>query len=83
MINRPRTDAIVEWNNIDDVYGTEKEFSSPNISTIIQEIVDRNGWLEGNSITLFLTDNASDTGQWKEIFDSCPDPTRFGFFTQG
>jgi hypothetical protein len=58
---RPRTTAIVYWDNIppwdDGVW-----YTSPDIKTVIQEIIDRPGWSSGNSLAIFWDDfdNRSD-----------------------
>jgi hypothetical protein len=36
-------------------------YNTPELKTIIQEIIDRSGWISGNSIVLFLNDNGSDS----------------------
>jgi hypothetical protein len=55
--NNP-TSASVAWNNIPgwDTVGQTKQ--SPDIKTIIQEIVDRGGWVSGNSLVVV------DRGGW-------------------
>ena len=37
----------------------EEVYNTPEIKTIIQEIIDRTGWAKGNAIALFLNDNGS------------------------
>ena len=58
--NRIRTSAV-EWNNI-GAWVINTRYSSPNIKTIIQEIVNRVGWSSGNAIVIFWGDfdNLSD-----------------------
>lgn len=55
---RTRTSAFTEWD-IDQTWWEIREQHqqpSPEIAPIIQEIVDRGGWAEGNDMTLFVTD---------------------------
>ena len=61
-----RTAAIVDWDNIPtwsvDEYGADT--FSPDIKAVIQEIINRGGWVSGNSLTLFwedFDDRSSDT----------------------
>jgi len=67
--NRPRTTAYVDWNAIPHWFGDHitplagwvrgDDVKSPNLASIIQEIVDRKGWKNGNAIILFWSDNGS------------------------
>src|SRR3989344_4654362 len=57
--SRPRTTARVDWNNIpawDSTTGTAigDKKQSPDISPIIQELVNRPGWVSGNSMVLII-----------------------------
>ena len=55
---RTYTTASVDWNNI-HAWNTAGESAdaqkTPDISSIIQEIVDRNGWQSGNSLVLLIS----------------------------
>ena len=50
------TTAVVSWNAI-DAWTAETEYNSPEIKTIIQEIVDRGGWATGQDMVLFWDDH--------------------------
>jgi len=50
-----RTTARVDWDNI-PVWNVDTEYTSPDIKTVIQEIVDRASWESGNDIALFWDD---------------------------
>ena len=53
------TTATVNWDNIPlgDAFGALlKPYNSPNIATIIQEMVDRPGWVSGNDLVIFWDD---------------------------
>lgn len=58
LSSRPPTNASVEW----DVTSVPKDasFGTPDIKSVIQEVVDRNGWLSGNSLALILDHSAGD-----------------------
>lgn len=52
------TSASVIWNKVQKGdWGTK--IKSPNISSLIQEIVDRTDWKKGNTINLWVGDNKS------------------------
>lgn len=57
--SRERTEAFVDWD-ISITEGTAKFITSPDISAIIQEIIDRGGWDGNNAIGLIIADNNSE-----------------------
>ncbi|MCG6945128.1 MAG: DUF2341 domain-containing protein, partial [Deltaproteobacteria bacterium] len=65
--NRIKTSASVAWNTIPswDTVGETKQ--TPNLKTIIQEIVDRPGWTSGNAMVIIVT------GTGKRVADSYSD----------
>lgn len=48
---RTRTSASANWSGTD--LGTGSFVNSPDISTVIQEVIDRAGWVSGNAIVIF------------------------------
>ena len=54
------TTAKILWNSI-PAKNWAVSTLSPDIASILQEIIGRSGWVSGNSIILFLTDNGSDS----------------------
>ncbi len=56
--SRPRTAAGVAWTNIPP-WTASVIYHSPDISSVIQEIVDRPGWQAGNSLVIFWEDDGS------------------------
>lgn len=58
---RPRTIAMVYWDNIPP-WDEGVWYTSPDIKTVIQEIIDRPGWSSGNALAVFWDDfdNRSD-----------------------
>lgn len=52
---RTRTTATVTWSGIEGWY-QGNWYNSPDITSIIQEIVNRAGWASGNSIVIFRDD---------------------------
>lgn len=56
------TSASIAWTGIDDwVAGTQ--YRSPDISDIIEEIVNRTGWATGNDMVLFWDDHGASSSQ--------------------
>lgn len=50
-----RTTARVDWDNIPE-WTPGTDYNSPEIKTVIQEIVDRGGWASGQAIVIFWED---------------------------
>ncbi|MBA7586108.1 hypothetical protein ES708_28104 [subsurface metagenome] len=50
-----RTAAKVDWDNI-ETWEEDKDYNSPEIKIVIQEIIDREGWASGNAIVIFWED---------------------------
>ncbi len=75
---RPRTEATVRWV-VDEVYGLYTEHRTPDISSIVQEIVDRDGWEPGNAMAfMVLGENQGpseleNAREW-ESFENIADP---------
>ena len=65
LSSRPRTAASVPWNP--PVWSSAGEAGpnqrTSNISTVIQEIVNRPGWVSGNSIVLIVTGSGVRVGE--------------------
>lgn len=52
MTSRTRTTATVTWNATD--IGINAYKTSPDIATVIQEIIDDPGWVSGGDIAIFM-----------------------------
>lgn len=59
--SRSRTTASVNWAATG--LGQDAYVNSADISTIIQEIVDRSGWAAGNALVILLTTRAADANR--------------------
>lgn len=59
----PVTSATVAWNNIPGWSNNEEgsDTTTPDLSTIIQEIVNRPSWLSGNGIAFIIRDDSGGT----------------------
>lgn len=62
--DRLKTPATVAWNNIPDWAHdqTDNDTRTPDISSIIQEIIDRPGWQSGNPMA-FIFERSGTTGK--------------------
>jgi hypothetical protein len=52
---RPRTTNFVYWDNVPPFTGGNW-YNSPDISAVIQEIINQPGWASGNAIVIFWDD---------------------------
>ncbi|MHC4647116.1 MAG: right-handed parallel beta-helix repeat-containing protein, partial [Planctomycetota bacterium] len=57
MNSRPKTETGVNWDfpNGLDVFGWPRVHYSPNIASVIQAVVNRYDWKQGNSLVLFYS----------------------------
>jgi hypothetical protein len=78
ITDRPQTTASVSWY-VDTEWDLWQPYKSPNIKSIVQEIVNREGWESGNSLAIMIigknqgpsdVDNAR---EW-ESFENISDP---------
>lgn len=62
--NRPRSTADVAWTQSTTVTDVEQSVS---VISIIQEIINRAGWVSGNAIVIILDTHADTTiGEWQD-----------------
>ncbi len=54
LTSRPLTSAVVSWNSIPawTVIGAKQQ--TPNLAALVQEVVDRPGWVVGNNIAFVI-----------------------------
>lgn len=64
---RSKTTEVVAWNSISS-WTAETVYDSPEIKTIVQEIVDREGWASGNDISILVYDNASTASAFRQSY---------------
>jgi len=63
FVGRAQTAASEPWAPGAFVVGNQ--YDTPDISDVIQEIVDLPGWVVGNNLVVFTEDNASDAGAYR------------------
>ncbi|MGH9146693.1 MAG: PKD domain-containing protein, partial [Vicinamibacterales bacterium] len=57
LSSRPKTTAAVAWSPVpwNSAGAAGPEQRTPNLSSVMQEIVNRPGWSSGNSLAIFIT----------------------------
>jgi hypothetical protein len=58
-LNRTLTTAQVDWDI--PVWNGDQQYTSPDIKSVIQEVVNRGGWASGNSLSVIVA--CDDTGE--------------------
>ena len=64
----PRTAASVDWD-LDAPWSAHTWYESPNIADVIQEVIQRDGWSTGNSLTILYSTRQPGGGY--RNFSSC------------
>jgi hypothetical protein len=52
--DRPRTGQSVTWITSAPAWVVDQKYTSPDISSVIQEIVGRAGWISGNNLVIII-----------------------------
>ncbi|MBF0193968.1 MAG: VWA domain-containing protein [Magnetococcales bacterium] len=63
ITNRATTTASVAWNGV-DAPGVNGKLISPDITSLVQEVVNRAGWVNGNNMAFIIT------GSGKRVVES-------------
>ena len=61
--NRPTTTATVSWNNIPSWPSVNANHQTPDLSTIVQEIVNRSGWISNNALVFVIDGTGERTAE--------------------
>lgn len=64
-VGRARTSARVAWDNIPQ-WTSGTAYDSVDMSSVIQEIVDRAGWASGQALNIFWEDDGSSEGALRD-----------------
>ena len=70
LSTRSTTNAALEWQNVPAWTLVHETQQTPDFTAVIQEIVDRPGWVSGNALLLLLTGSGHRTA---ESYDGSPD----------
>ncbi len=71
LSSRAKTSAEVEWeltSSSADAWAVNERYSTVDISSVVQEIVDNNGWCGGNAMSIFF-DPKKDSSRVIQSFD--------------
>jgi hypothetical protein len=63
LSSRPKTVNNVAWNVVPSWNVLDEKKQTPNISPVIQEIVNRTGWVSGNSLVLMVSGSGTRTAE--------------------
>jgi type IV pilus assembly protein PilY1 len=68
VTDRTQTSAKVDWDNIENS-NANRTITTPNLSSIVQEVVDRTGWVSGNDLAFMLfVDGTSNWRNYRELY---------------
>jgi hypothetical protein len=79
LSSRPTTAAFVD--DIPEPWTVGKFNPSPDLRSIIREIIDHPDWVSGSSLTLFIADKGSSASRTIGTFESQPSPTKTAILT--
>jgi len=68
--DRPRTSSFVDWAI--PIFYPPNEYQTPNLASVIQEIVSRPGWCYGNSLVLFVRGMSPTNIRYAYSYDGSP-----------
>lgn len=69
---RTRTTAAIDWDN---TFSSTVWYNSPEIKTIIQEIVNRGGWSSNNDLVIFVANDGTVAGNFSQFSSYDDNPT--------
>lgn len=65
-VGKTVTSAYVDWN-FSTSWVSNTWYDSPDISSVVQEVVDRSGWSSGNAMMILHKDNGTSSGNSRAI----------------
>lgn len=77
---RTHTSASVAWSGAVS-WTSGNDYDSPDITAIIQEIIDRGGWSSGNAIGISIQDNGSGSSEYINPRDYASDSATCALLT--
>ncbi len=67
--SRATTSASVAWSSIGSwTSGATTNATTPDLTTVVQEIVNQGGWASGNSMSFIISDNSSTSGTQRRAY---------------
>lgn len=67
VANTART-ATIDWDNVGS-WSDGVEYDSPELKTILQTVINRVGWLSGNTLAFFIVDDSSSSFRGASAYD--------------
>ncbi len=67
LSDRTQTNASVTWNSDNEFPVSGETVDSPDITSVIQEVVNQGTWCGGNAMTILIEGNSSDAGSAREV----------------
>ncbi len=61
--SRATTSASVAWSSVPAWTNPDQRYQSPDLKTVVQEIVNRSGWCGGNAMTFVITGSGNRTAK--------------------
>lgn len=63
-----KTTAYADWDNV-AAWTLSTRYSSPDLSSVLQEVIDRPGWVSNNAVIFLIQDNGSSSGAVRDVSD--------------
>lgn len=60
---RPTTQSVVSWSGVSAWNKVDQKHETPNLTALVQEVVDRGGWQSGNAIGFVLSGSGRRTAE--------------------
>ncbi len=78
LTDRPETEAYIDWT-VDEEWIIWQPYRTPDISSIVQELIEREGWEMGNAMAFFLKGkdqgpSSVENAREFEAFENIADP---------
>ncbi len=71
--NRSLTSAFVHWNNAEiGAWTSNGVYSTPDLTSIVQEIVNRTGWCGSNALSFIISENSTNSLRQIKSYDDSP-----------
>lgn len=67
FVARTRTSNSVAWDNVGS-WSADFQYTSPELTTIMNEIVGQGSWASGNDFVLFINDNGSTNLHYRRAY---------------
>jgi len=64
-VNKTRTTAFSDWNPV-PVQTADLNYTTPDFSSAVQEVINRAGWASGNALMVLIDNNGSSTNALRQ-----------------